>query len=129
MLMLNNQYFKSFADAMVLDDQEDQAMQMQLQHSPLIATEIGEYIENTPIYYGATIALQARHGGYLSYNNTTEIKASAHKILLNTRLMIKKSDDLTDVSMVKYGDAIWLQTGTNMVLGERGFFDLKVVVW
>jgi hypothetical protein len=33
-----------------------------------------EYVPGTVIYYGAKVALQARHGGYLSYHNATEIK-------------------------------------------------------
>lgn len=76
------------------------------------SNDIGEYLENTPIYYGATLALQARHGGYLSYANG-DIKASAHKVLSQCRFIVKKSDDLTDIGAVKFGDALWLQTVSN----------------
>lgn len=76
------------------------------------ANDIGEYLEGTPIYYGATLALQARHGGYLSYASG-DVKASAHKVLSQSRFIVKKSDDLTDIGAVKFGDALWLQTIAN----------------
>jgi hypothetical protein len=81
-------------------------------NNPANSHDLGDYLENTPIYYGATVALQARHGGYLSYSSG-DVKASAHKILAYTRFIIKKSDDLTDIGSVKYGDALWLQTIAN----------------
>jgi hypothetical protein len=83
------------------------------------ATENLEYVPGTVIYYGAKVALQARHGGYLSYHNAVEIKASAHKILNQTKFIIINSSDLTDFGAVKYGDAIWLQAGQHEVLGAN----------
>lgn len=80
--------------------------------------EQGEYLEGTAIYYGSAIAIQARHGGFLSYNEN-EVKASAHKILSNSRFVVKKSDDLTDIGVIKYGDALWLQAGPGFVLGAQ----------
>jgi hypothetical protein len=62
--------------------------------------------------------VQARHGGFLSYNSS-EIKASAHKILSNSRFIVKNSEDLTDVGAMKYGDALWLQAGHHDVLGAQ----------
>jgi len=61
---------------------------------------------------------QARHGGFLSYNSS-QIKASAHKVLNNTRFVVKNSEDLTDVGVMKYGDALWLQAGHLDVLGAQ----------
>jgi hypothetical protein len=80
--------------------------------------DYGEYIEGTSIYYGSTVAIQAKHGGYLSFNNN-EIKASAHKVLTNSKFIVKKSDDLTDIGLIKYGDALWLQAGLGFVLGAQ----------
>jgi hypothetical protein len=62
--------------------------------------------------------VQARHGGFLSYNSQ-EVKASAHKIMSHSRFIVKKSDDLTDIGAVCYGDALWLQAGPTTVLGAR----------
>lgn len=78
----------------------------------------GDYIEGTAIYYGSAIAIQARHGGFLSYNNG-EVKASAHKVLFNSKFIVKKSDDLSDIGLIKYGDALWLQAGAGFVLGAQ----------
>ncbi len=61
---------------------------------------------------------QARHGGFLSYNSNS-LKASAHKILSHTRFVVKNSEDLTDIGIMKYGDALWLQAGHNEVLGAQ----------
>jgi hypothetical protein len=80
--------------------------------------DYGDYIEGTAIYYGSTVAIQAKHGGYLSFNNN-EIKASAHKVLTNSKFIVKKSDDLTDIGIIKYGDALWLQAGLGFVLGAQ----------
>ncbi len=80
--------------------------------------EQGEYLEGTAMYYGSSVAVQARHGGFLSYNDS-EVKASAHKILSNSRFVVKKSDDLTDIGLIKYGDALWLQAGHGFVLGAQ----------
>jgi hypothetical protein len=77
-----------------------------------------EYLEGTTIYYGSNIAIQARHGGFLSFN-ATNVKASAHKILHNCRYQVKKSDDLTDIGLMKFGDALWLQAGPGFVLGAQ----------
>eukprot|EP00600_Ochromonadales_sp_CCMP1393_P014448 CAMPEP_0174996962 /NCGR_PEP_ID=MMETSP0005-20121125/690_1 /TAXON_ID=420556 /ORGANISM="Ochromonas sp., Strain CCMP1393" /LENGTH=1016 /DNA_ID=CAMNT_0016251437 /DNA_START=254 /DNA_END=3301 /DNA_ORIENTATION=+ len=77
-----------------------------------------EYESGTSIYFGATIAIQARHGGFLSYNSS-EIKASAHKVLPYTRFVVKNSEDHTDVGVMKYGDALWLQAGNHDVLGAQ----------
>lgn len=61
---------------------------------------------------------QARHGGFLSCG-AQEVKASAHKIMNHSRFIVKKSDDLTDIGAVCYGDALWLQAGPTTVLGAR----------
>ena len=76
-----------------------------------------EYIKGTEIYYGSTVSLQAKHGGFLSFNNKSDIKASAHKTLPHARYVILKSEDLSDKNVVRYGDAVWLQAGASEVLG------------
>ena len=78
-----------------------------------------EYVPGSEIYYGSFVALQARHGGYLSFNEKVYIRASAHKPLPQARFTIMKSDDLGNRAVVKYGDAIWLQAGSAQVLGAR----------
>lgn len=37
----------------------------------------------------------------------------------HSRFIVKKSDDLTDIGAVCYGDALWLQAGPTTVLGAR----------
>ena len=107
--MLKNTYFQSFSTAALVTDENDETKQQ---------IEVGEYLEGTHIYFGATIALQARHGGFLSYNSS-EVKASAHKVMHHSRFIVKKSDDLTEIGTVNYGDALWLQSGPTTVLGAR----------
>jgi hypothetical protein len=77
-----------------------------------------EYEQGTSIYFGSTIALQARHGGFLSYNSSA-IKASAHKVLHNSRFTVKNSENMTDIGVMRYGDALWLQAGPHDVLGAQ----------
>lgn len=103
-----NSYFQSFGSTIVADDHDENKQ----------VAEVGEYLEGTSIYFGATIALQARHGGFLSYN-ASEVKASAHKVMGHSRFVVKKSDDLTDIGTVNYGDALWLQSGPTTVLGAQ----------
>jgi hypothetical protein len=83
----------------------------------LVNKDIAEYMPGTYIYFGATIALQATHGGYMSYHDPTNVKASAHKILQSARFLILNSDDLTDLGVLRFGDAVWLQAGLFDVLG------------
>lgn len=52
---------------------------------------------------------QSRHGGYLSYNNFADIKASAPKIVPAARFVVWNCDDLNDHGILRYGDAVWLQ--------------------
>ena len=54
----------------------------------------------------------------MSYNSS-QIKASAHKVLNHTRFIVKNSEDLTDAGVMKYGDALWLQAGMLDVLGAQ----------
>ena len=78
-----------------------------------------EFLPGTVVYFGATVALQARHGGYLSFYDASNIKASAHKVLPHSRFVIINAEDLTDIGTLKYGDAIWLQAGQHEVLGAQ----------
>lgn len=54
----------------------------------------------------------------MSYNSD-DIKASAYKPSLFTHFVLKNSEDLTDIGIVKYGDALWLQAGHFDVLGAQ----------
>lgn len=71
--------------------------------------EVLNYAPGTAVYFGATVAIQSRHGGFLSFNNASDIRASAHKILPSARFTIWNCDDLQDHGVVRYGDAVWLQ--------------------
>lgn len=80
---------------------------------------INTYLPGAPIYYGATIGIQARHGGYLSYFNSSDIKASAFKPTGQARYVIINCDRREDTGLVRYGDAIWLQVGLYEILGAK----------
>lgn len=84
-----------------------------------MSNEVNDYVVGTTIYFGASVALQARHGGFLSFNNSQDIKASAHKILPQTKFVIVNSTDLTNTGAMRYGDAVWLQAGQHEVLGAN----------
>jgi len=81
--------------------------------------EVLNYAAGTAVYFGATVAFQSRHGGYLSYNNNADIKASAPKIVPSARFVVWNSDDLNDHGIMRYGDALWLQAGVHEVLGAQ----------
>jgi hypothetical protein len=104
--LFKNTYFQQFA-VVPTEDQADETNGH---------ISVGEYIPGSSIYFGATLALQARHGGFLSYASQ-EVKASAHKITSHSRFVVKKSDDFTNIGAICYGDALWLQAGTTAVLG------------
>ncbi|RYG67091.1 hypothetical protein EON64_08240 [archaeon] len=106
--LVQNDYFRNFAHAMLAEDGEEGTS----------SSSMVDYIPGTAIYYGASISLQARHGGFLSCSTST-IKCSAHKVLPSCKLTIKKSEDLTDSGVVSYGDALWLQFGANFVFGAK----------
>ena len=84
-----------------------------------------EYLPKTPITYGSNIALQAYHGGYMSLWDVVNLKASAHKILPHTKFKILKSNELSFLGNVLYGDAVWLQSTSGLdVLGA--FYEMNV---
>ena len=84
-----------------------------------------EFLPKTPITYGSNIALQAYHGGYMSLWDPVNLKASAHKILPHCKFKILKSNELSFLGNVKYGDAVWLQSTSGLeVLGA--FYDMKL---
>ena len=76
-----------------------------------------EYLPGTNVYFGSTIALKARHGGYLSFHDPKHVKASAHILCPTTSFIISNCDDPTDIGLLRYGDAVWLQAGVFEVLG------------
>ena len=78
-----------------------------------------EYVAGTVIYYGSSISVQARHGGYLSFNDSKNIKASAHKIMQHSRFIVTSADDASFGGAIKFGDAIMLQAGQHEVLGAQ----------
>eukprot|EP01034_Spumella_vulgaris_P032544 gene32544-40156_t len=110
-VLAKNEYLQALSQALNGDEQveDDQSED---------ADKDVEYLAGTSIYFGATISIQARHGGFLSYNSNS-LKASAHKIMHNTRFVVKNSEDLTDIGIMKYGDALWLQAGHFEVLGAQ----------
>ena len=78
-----------------------------------------DYLPGTTIYFGSTVALQGRHGGFMSYANAGHVKASAHKILSYARYVIVNCDDPSDTGLLRYGDAVWLRAGVHEVLGAQ----------
>lgn len=87
--------------------------------------QVRDYMAGTAIYYGATIALQARHGGFLSYHDSHNIRASAHKILHHSKYMLAKAADVTFGGAVRYGDAILMQAGQFELFGAQYCGEIK----
>ena len=83
------------------------------------ASKTVTYLPGTHIYYGASIALKARHGGYFSFYNPNDLKASAHKIMPTSKFIIIKCGDSTNKGVVRYGDPIWLMSSPTEVLGAH----------
>ncbi len=77
------------------------------------------YLPGTQIYYGASVALKARHGGFFSFFNPNDLKASAHKIMPTSKFIIIKCGDLTNKGVVRYGDPVWLMSSPTEVLGAH----------
>lgn len=78
-----------------------------------------DYDPGTAIYFGSTISLQGFHGGFLSYEDSTKINASSDRIIPTSRFTIWNCNDLDDQGVLRFGDAVWLQTGANEVLGAQ----------
>ena len=76
-----------------------------------------EYQPGISIYYGAPVSLQSIHGGFLSYANGKSVIASAFKVIPTSKYTIIKATDASNMGIVSYGDAIWLQAGANDLLG------------
>lgn len=96
--------------------------QLQVKNSTIQDSEAKqhrEYVSGTVIYYGSSIAVQARHGGYLSFHDPKNIKASAHKIMQHSRFIVSSADDAAFGGAIKFGDAIMLQAGQHEVLGAQ----------
>jgi hypothetical protein len=79
------------------------------------------YLEGTPIYYGASVAIQGRHGGFMSVLNTKDVTACGHKILPTSKFMIINSDNDSSIGLVRYGDAVWLKVGGGSTIGYSSF--------
>lgn len=80
-----------------------------------------EYPPGAGIYYGASVFLQAKHGGYLSFK-THEVSTAAFKVSSTAKFTIVKSVDVTSKGAVCYGDAIWLCIGdTDMAVNPNPF--------
>lgn len=77
------------------------------------------YLPGTSLYFGAAISLQARHGGFLSYFDPENIRASAHKILPTAKFILLKCGDLTNQNVCRFGDPVWFVAGQNDVLGAQ----------
>ena len=84
-----------------------------------IQSEALRYIKGTNIYFGSTIAIQARHGGYLSYLHKDIIRASAPMIFPTSKFSITNADDPSDKGIFCYGKAVLLHTTDMEVLGAN----------
>jgi hypothetical protein len=78
-----------------------------------------DYMPGTTIYFGSSVAIQARHGGFLSFDRVDHIKSSAHKIMNHSKFLITNADDPTDLGLLRYGDAVWLMASQHEVLGAQ----------
>lgn len=109
--LLNPNYFNSFAKNFTGEDIEEK----------LNKTEKNDYLVGTSIYYGATIALQARHLGFINYSaDSSQVSSSSSSNIDRfSRFIIKKSTDTSAIGMVRYGDPLWLQAGSDYVLGAH----------
>ena len=78
-----------------------------------------QYLAGTNIYYGSIVALQAKHGGFMSFFDKNNLIASAHKILPTSSYTIMNVSSFGDSGIVRYGDSIWFHTGQESVLGAQ----------
>lgn len=51
----------------------------------------------------------------MSFNQASDIRASAHRILPSARFVVWNCDDLNDRGLLRYGDAVWLQVVSSLL--------------
>lgn len=78
-----------------------------------------EYLYGTPIFYKAVLALQSRHGGYLTFDNDLNINALNKTIKTSSEFVIMNASNLTDEGNVRYGNAVWIVFDNRRVLGSQ----------
>jgi hypothetical protein len=89
-----------------------------LQKSQKITADF-DYKKGTAIVFGSEICLQARHGGYLSYAQSDNIRASAPKPLITTKFKLHNCEDNLANGLVQYGQSILLAAGQSDILGAN----------
>lgn len=80
--------------------------------------KIDEFLDGTPIFFKALLALKSCHGGYLTINDL-HIVATAQVPLPVAQFVIMNADNLVDDGTIRYGDAIWLIVDNRRVLGSQ----------
>jgi hypothetical protein len=80
--------------------------------------KIDEFLDGTPIFFKALLALKSCHGGYLTINDL-QIVASAQVPLPVAQFVIMNADNLTDDGTISYGAAVWLIVDNRRVLGSQ----------
>ena len=80
--------------------------------------KIDEFLDGTPIFFKALLALKSCHGGYLTINDL-QIAASAQVPLPTAQFVIMNADNLTDDGTISYGNAVWLIVDNRRVLGSQ----------
>jgi hypothetical protein len=78
-----------------------------------------EYLFGTPIFYKAVLALQSRHGGYLTFDNDLNINALNKKVETSSEFVIMNASNITDEGNMRYGNAIWIVYDNRRVLGSQ----------
>lgn len=69
-----------------------------------------EYPKGAGIYYGSSVSLQARHGGFLSFKNQ-QVSTAAFRVCNTSKYIVIKASDMTSRGAVCFGDAVWLCIG------------------
>jgi hypothetical protein len=102
--------------------EEDQPVEIDKLIPELFSTftqlKIDEFLDGTPIFFKALLALKSYHGGYLTINDL-QIVASAQVPLPVAQFVIMNADNLTDDGTISYGDAVWLIVDNRRVLGSQ----------
>lgn len=80
--------------------------------------KIDEFLDGTPIFFKALLALKSCHGGYLTINDL-QIVASAQVPIPVAQFVIMNADNLTDDGTITYGNAVWLIVDNRRVLGSQ----------
>ena len=78
-----------------------------------------DFVAGRELYFGCFVALQGRHGGFLSFQDESSLRASAPSILHHSKFTLLNAENVGDAGLLRYGNAILLQMGEFEVLGTH----------